>query len=224
MTGFQELLEAREKANVAYSASIKSMQAAFEAKCMASYKAKFPKRKFTMAKSQKDNQPEHGEIYKKWNEKFDVMCRQHRVDSDKLKASLDESAKNEPIPAFDGMTLYATVDSGTYHSQGFGEHKYARADAEDRADKARAYGLTVYIREVLIASGRDVCGWSWRAIDYEVWISTNELGVEVLQHKSDKETMTDWVKKCDARSVCPRVFFPFMNYEEEEKFRTAGVK
>jgi hypothetical protein len=200
------------------------MQSAFEAECKASYKAKFPKRKFTIQKNFKDNQPEHGEIYKKWNEKFDSMCKEHHAAVEQIGEQLKEAAKTAEIPAFDGMTLCWTVDSGNYRSQGFGEHRYARADAEDHADKAKAYGLKTEIREVLTWEGKDCCGYSCRCIDYQVWVSTSELGVEILKCKPEKETMAEWVKKCDKRNICARVFFPFMSYEEEEKLRKVGAK
>jgi hypothetical protein len=210
MTEFEKLLELREQRNVEHSNSIKAMQSAFEAECKAVYRVKFPKRKFTMQKSFKDSQPEHGEIYKKWNEKFDSMWKEHSAAVEKIGEQLKEAAKGEEIPAFDGMTIYRTVDSGAYRSQGSGQHRYARADAEDHADKVKAYGLTAYIQEVLTAEGRDCCGYSYRCIDYHVWASTSQLGVEILERKPEKETMAEWVKKCDARGVNCKVFCPWL--------------
>jgi hypothetical protein len=145
----------------------------------------------------------------------------HRAEVDEIKAQIKDAAKDAEIPVFDGMTLYQTVSSDIYRSQGFGEHRYARADAEDRADKARAYGLRVEVREVVTYEGRDSFGHSVKSSDYEIWISTNELGVEILKNKPEKETMADWVKKCDRAGVCARVFFPFMSYEQEEQLRRA---
>jgi hypothetical protein len=60
-----------------------------------------------------------------------------------------------------------------------------------------------------------------KSSNYEIWVSTNELGVEILKNKPDKETMADLVKKCDKAGVCARVFYPFMSYEQEEQFRRA---
>ena len=224
MTEFEKLLELREERNKEHAQAQKVMQSDFESECKAAYRAKFPKRKFTMAKGFKDNQPEHGEIYKKWNEKGSSMWKEHHVAVEKIGEQLKEVAKTAEIPAFDGMTLYRTVDSGAYRSQGFGQYRYAHADAEDHADKAKAYGLKTEIREVLIAEGRDSFGYSYRCIDHQVWVSTSQLGVEILERKPEKETMAEWVKKCDAKNICARVFFPFMTYEEEEKLRKVGAK
>jgi len=222
MTEFEKLLEIREQRNVEHTQAQKAMQSAFESECKAAYKVKFPKRKFTMQRGFKDGQPEHGEIYKKWNEKGSSMWKEHHAAVEKIGEQLKEVAKTAEIPAFNGMTIYKTVDSSNYQSQGFGEHRYAHADAEDHADKAKSYGLKAMIRKVLICEGKDCCGWPYRVIEYEVWVSTSLLGVEILEYKPDKETMAEWVQKCDKRGVCPRVFFPFMNYEEEEKLRKAA--
>jgi hypothetical protein len=58
-------------------------------------------------------------------------------------------------------------------------------------------------------------------VEYQVWASTSPAGCEILRRKPDRESMADWVRKCDGRGVCPRVMFPFMTYEQEERLRKA---
>jgi hypothetical protein len=74
-----ELLDKREAVNVKYSKEGKVMQAAFEAECQTAWKKKFLKRKFTLAKSAKDNQPEHGEIWNRYVEQNQMTYKQHNM-------------------------------------------------------------------------------------------------------------------------------------------------
>lgn len=221
---FKALMEEKSEMDDRHERERASFQKAFEDELQAAFKVKFPKaRKFSVPLSWKKNNEEHKAIYAKNDGKYKEMLGAQRAERDEIDARLKEAASKEEIVVSEGMVLYDSVDSGAYRSQGFGEHKYAKADAEDRADKARAYGLKVEIREKVLAEGRDVSGYQYRLVEYQVWASTDEVGARILRLKPEKQTMSEWVRKCDARGVCARVFFPFMTYEQEEKFRKAGA-
>lgn len=218
----RKLMGQAEVLRVAHSAGQKAAQAGFDAEVQAAWKRKFPRRKFSMKASAdkvKGNQPEHGEIYERWMQKVDADYKAFKVALDVVEKQIDSEALVTDIPAFEGMTIFKVVQSDSYRSQGFGMNKYALADAMDHEDKAKAYGLTTFIRKVKTYEGRDTCGYMFTYYDYEVWVSTDEIGVVILNAKPETETMADWVKKCDARFVCARVFAPFMSYDQEEQYR-----
>lgn len=221
MTKFEELIEARDILNQERSKATKALEAGYDAELQAAWKKKFPRRKFDFTKSIKENAEEHNAIKAKWQADADGRCKKYRADFDDNEAAIKKAALDIEIPVSNDMVLFKTVSSTSYSSQGFGTHKYARAAAEDIADKARSYGLKVEIRERLLSEGRDISGWPYKVIDYEVWVGTTETGVEILKNKPLKQTMAEWVQACDKRGVNCRVFSPFMSYELEEKLRQA---
>ena len=218
----QQLLDKAETLRVKHSEDLKHSQTAFEAEIATVWKLRFPKRKFSMKASAdkvKGNQPAHGQIYEWWMKQVDTAYKEFRASLDANEKMIVEESLLTDIPAFEGMSQFEVVPSDNYRSQGFGMNKYARADAQDHEDKAKTYGLKTELREVLTYEGKDSCGYNFKYYDYEVWVSTSPVGVEILRRKPEKETMADWVAKCDARMVNPRVMFPFMTYQEEERFR-----
>jgi hypothetical protein len=220
----QALLDEAESLRVVNSASEKAIQVGFESEVQAAWKRKFPRRKFSLkasADKEKGNQPEHGEIYKRWSQKVSEGYKVFKAKLDAIEAQVVGEAAQMAIPAFDGMTLFHTVNSDSYRSQGWGMNKYAQAHAQDYVDKAKSYGLDAHLRKVLTWQGKDSCGHTVTCHDYEVWVSTDRIGVEILSRLPDKETMAEWVAKCDRQGVCARVFAPFMSWEQEEKFREA---
>jgi hypothetical protein len=117
------------------------------------------------------------------------------------------------------MSLFKTVDSYSYHTQGMGMNHYAEAHAKDHEDKAKSYGLKTELRKVPISTNRDQFGFLWEYFHFEVWVNTSEIGVEILSLKPDKETLKEWLEKCDSRGVNVRVFAPMLPYDVEEKAR-----
>lgn len=216
------LLDQAEALKVAHSAANKADQAAFEAEVEAAWKRKFPKRKFSMrisADKVKGNQPEHGEIYNRGMAKFDERYKVFKAELDAIEAQIVAEAKVTDIPASETMTLFAVVQSDSYRSQGFGMNKYAQADAQDHLDKAVAYGLKAEMRKVKTYEGRDTCGFSFTYYDFEIWVSTTDIGVEILARKPDKETLVEWVAKCDRQCVSPRVMLPFLDQATVDRLR-----
>lgn len=223
----QALLTQAEALKVGNSDSRKADQAAFEAEVTAAWKRKFPRRKFslkTSADKVKGNQPEHGAIYDKWMQKVDADYKAFKAKLDAIEEQIKGLAQDAVIPVSAKMVLFHTVNSSSYQSQGFGMNKYAEADAQDYVDKAVAYGLQAELRKVKVHEGRDQFGHSWTYYEFQVWVGTTPLGVEILSRKSGRETMAEWIAKCDRKGVCARVFAPFMSYEQEEALRDEARK
>jgi hypothetical protein len=202
------------------------IQADFEAEVAAAWKRKFPKRKFSMKTSQdkvKGNQPEHGEIYEKWKIVASAQYKAFSAAIDVIMAQVKSEAMITDIPVTEEMTLFKTVDSYSYHTQGMGMNRYAEAHAKDHEDKAKSYGLRTELRKIPVSTNRDQFGFLWEYFNFEVWVGTNEIGVEILSHKPDKETLAEWLEKCDDRGVNIRVFAPMLPYDVEEKARKKAV-
>jgi len=216
MTEYEKMMDERNALNERHRAAEDAIKAGFEAELAAAYKAKFPKRKrYSSALSFKNNPEEHNAIFLKWQEKASSVMEIHGKDRAELEVRVKAVAAVAEIPPFEGMTIFRTVSSSSYNSQGFGAHKYARAAAENCLDKAKSYGIDGHIREVLISEGRDTFGWSFRVVDYEVWVATDEAGVEILDRKPFKASLKEWNQKCRERGVNIRVFLPFMSDDQE---------
>jgi len=216
------LLDQAEALRVALSESNRADQSAFEAEVQAAWKRKFPKRKFSMrisADKVKGNQPEHGEIYNRWMEKFDERYKGFKIELAVIEKQIKEESQSTDIPVSEVMVLFHTTPSDNYRSQGFGMNKYAEADAQEYMDKAVSYGLKAEMRKVKTYEGRDSFGHTFVYYDYQVWVSTTEIGVTILSWKDDKGTMVDWIRKCDERGVSPRVMFPFMTQDQVDDLR-----
>jgi len=225
----KQLLDQAKALKIERSDWQKSCKAGFEAEVHEAWKRKFPKRKFSMDIScngikghpEKGNSVEHAAIYKRWQQKMTgPICEEFKAKLNALEALVVEEAAKIDFPEFDGLTLFYTVDSDTFRSMGSCMCKYAEFAAQDYVDKVKSYGLDAHLRKVLTWQGKDCCGHSLAFYNYEVWVSTDEIGVEILHRRPDKETMSEWVDKCDRMRVCPRVLDPFMTYEQEEAYRS----
>ena len=220
-TEYGKLMEEKEKLNKLHGLERDALNADFTQELRSAYKSKFPKRKFSRELSKKNNTEEHEVIFNKWQEKATAIGKVQAKDLEELMARVKAEGKKADIPKFRGMTLFQSVSSSTYSSQGFGSHKYAKSHAEEYLEKAKSYGLDVYLREVLVCEGRDCCGYPFRVVDYEVWVSTSEEGAEILGYKSYKGTDAEWVKRCQERGVNVRVYLPFIPDEEVRRLEKA---
>lgn len=217
MTEYEKAMDERDAMNERHHAEEDAIKAGFEAELASAYKVKFPKRKlFSSILSFKNNTDEHKVIFAKWQDKMTALMETHAKERAELEVRVKAVAAVAEIPPFKGMTIFKTVSSGDYRSQGFGCHKYARSQAEDYLDKAKSYGVAGHLREVLVCEGKDTFGWSFRVVDYEVWVATDEAGVEILDRKPYKVSLKEWNQKCQDRGVNIRVYLPFMSDEQEE--------
>ena len=113
----------------------------------------------------------------------------------------------------------ATCDAGHWHTQGFGANKYAKGDAEMRADRARHYGIPVEVKlvsEQVVRSAYPVNSSSTYQ-KFEVVAKLAELlDQEILAH-SRPPTLVEQVRMCWKRGVNPRVYDPWLPHGFEEK-------
>lgn len=193
----------------------------FKKKAERIFKRAFPKtkRKFSFTLIQ-DN-PE----FKELQAKSTALGHKYFYHWDKKKEEIElqlYSLANEIKPeAGDRFNLFHTSTSYSYYTQGFGASSYARNEAERYADKARLYNLPVEIRS--INEDRDKNGISHS--DFEVWVKTDSLTLEVLKRKSDV-SIVEQVRLCWKRGVNPRVFWYWLspNFEAENGLDFQGNK
>jgi len=116
-----------------------------------------------------------------------------------------ESAEGEP-------RLCEEVWVGTYYSTGRGEY-YARANAQGYLEHARSYRVQGELRQKYWEEG----GPKYYGVrSWQVWLQVSEVGVEVLKRKQG-QTVREFVRRCWAKGVNPRVYYPGLRpgYEEQ---------
>lgn len=121
-----------------------------------------------------------------------------------------------PIPAAETPVMFREVWKGDYNSQGFGAGRYAQAKAKSYVDDAEQYGVRAEVRRVDWDEPIKTRYETITLKSYQVWVYTTETGAEILRRKP-MIPMREWVRKCWARGVNPRVYLPFLphGYEEE---------
>jgi hypothetical protein len=86
-----------------------------------------------------------------------------------------------------------------------GAGRYAKEDAESKAEQARGAGLDAEVRFV-----------DGEFPEYRVFANTDEAGWDLAMRKP-VQSLKDWVKSCWKRGVNPRVYNPFLPAGFEEK-------
>ena len=216
LMGYAEILRKE------FDVTSKEIQQEFESGLKVAWKSRFPRRKFSMKASadpKTGNQPKHTEIFEYWGQKVLSAYKSFRHNLDLTEKMMVVTARLASIPVTKEKTLFHVVSSESFRSQGFGMFKYAEALAQDYVDKAESYGLQSELRTVLTFEGRDSFGHTVKFHDFEVWVSTDEIGVEILRRKPDKQSMSEWVASCDRRGVNARVLCPLLSAQDIEKFR-----
>lgn len=131
-----------------------------------------------------------------------IACHARKLEKElvALASGVRLKAAGKPVEAW---VRYGIVWSSTYRSQGYGMAKYTEMAAELEADEARMYGIPVELRK-----GDE--GVSIYA-DLE-----SELAVEILKRKPHLPAK-EWVRRCWARGVNPRVYNPYLPVGFEER-------
>ena len=187
------------------------LQKRFEAECKREYRKLYPRRKFDMRKSQKQNTEVHGDLYSKWKACTDKWFEIKKAMREKADERLDDLANSIEIPLEchvtdrEDWTLFHHTSSYLYSSQGWGAEKYAKASAQQSVDHCEDFGFLAEIRE----DRRE------HSTDYDVYVALDSLGVEILKRKS--MSLREWVRRCWAKGVNPRVYNPFLPHGFEEK-------
>lgn len=213
---FEITLEAQKTHAATLSALQAEVDASFEAKMKAAWKARFPKSraKFTLARCLKDLGDEHEVLRKEhWDTVCEPIWQAYSARQDALKAELLALAENlDPQPGEEWTRWYVSWSS-TYSSQGFGALQYAVGAAELKADHARYHSLEVKIERTNAHTTKD---WGIAHADFEVWVKASPLDLAILDRKPGP-TLREAVRLSWKRGVNPRVFNPFLPHGYEEK-------
>lgn len=126
-----------------------------------------------------------------------------------LDVALEAAAKAESLPVVEAKQPAAAwfVHESAYHTQGYGAAKYARAAAQEHADKATHYGLAAEVVQEPNAYGTK---------GFAVHVNTTALGVEMV-NRLPAVPLREWLAACWKRGTNPRVFNPFLPHGLEEK-------
>jgi hypothetical protein len=182
----------------------KALQAAFEQACAANFKKAYPRRKFSMSKSETINQPAHGEIFKRFSEIADWQYRSERAEDVRINWLLDSLAVAADLPKTEEETAVRIIDESAYRSQGWGAAKYARNAARDDADAANFHGVEARVLE----SVRDY-GDGLKVQEFRVMAKTTAMGWDIIRRRPGM-TILQWAVNCWRRGSNPKVYNPFI--------------
>lgn len=136
-----------------------------------------------------------------WVEEWQATKKRHK---DILK---DLATRVPPQPGL-REELFESVWVSTYSTQGpSGASRYAAGRAEIIAEEVREYGIQSEVRRT-VAMGDS----------YEVIVMVaEELDIQILRYAPAKLTLKEWVRRCWAKGVNPRVYNPWLPHGFEEK-------
>lgn len=198
------LIQKRNELEISRVKEQEDFQKTFENEIEKAFKKKFPKRKFSMQSSFKNNQPEHGEIFNTFNQEakkiYDRQIEEYQDIKEKIHDLCD---KINEIPKADEWILVDTIYRGAYRSMGWSEFKYSKFAAQQIVDLAECFGLEAKMElegELYI----------------HVYAKTTNAGREILVSKPFR-SLKEWMKACWNSGVNPRVYNPFLPNDLEEK-------
>lgn len=212
----------RDEVSKRYKEFTETVQAQFEAECLAEVKAKYPRRKTLdfkkLWKRYRDLCMPIRDRYEKQIPLHYARLRKQRERLDKILSALVDSAELKPNTSV--WTRLSEADTGDYRSVGFGADKYARHAVESSILHAQAHGIPAHLRV------RQERYTHYPYIGYpkvehgcttyfEAWVALDKIGVEILRRKT--VSVVEWVRNCWANGVNPRVYQPFLPYGFEEK-------
>ena len=133
---------------------------------------------------------------------------------DEFDALLKILAGPAEIPKTEEPFCARTISGTDFGSQGFGANKYASGMAESIADDARFVGLSAEVRSrvYLTTTG----SWPQTYMSYDVFVNTTPDGWAAAMMKPRIE-MREVIRLCWKRGVNPRVYYPFLPHDFEEK-------
>jgi hypothetical protein len=191
------------------------LQAEFTAKLKTAWKKACGRKRFDSAKAAK-LLPDYEAIRAPFQAKADEMIAERGGRVKALDSALDQLAERATLPLTAELQRIDSVHVESYRSQGYGAEKYASGDAESIADKARFYGLNVEVRRVATEYQSSFTGKPFFLVAFEVWANTNETGAEILRRKAGPP-LRDVLAAYWKRGVNPRVIYPFLPWNLEEK-------
>lgn len=177
------------------------LMTAYDNELKALFKKTFPRKKKFDASLLDKAQVEA--ILAKYKPLADAIMERIRVTSEKLEKRLTELAQDIPVaPMGDSWSVYESIYKGAYRSQGFGAEKYLQQSAELAAMTPAAYGIPFKFED--------------NGGSRNVLVNLDEVHCEVLQRKPGP-SLAEIVRTCWARGVNPRVYYPFLPHDFEER-------
>jgi len=216
---FQSWLEKLELVNSTQSKKTTSFNKYLNNKYHKIFKTHFPKKKkysFDSIKELDETKELAVKIKSLANKYWDFWNKKRDI----IKNKLYDLAENLNPPKTDSFIYWKTISSSSYSSQGFGCNSYAKNNANNYLDRAKFNGLEGEIRERFFCNDNK---WGIEYNDYEIWVKTNELGLEILNYGKDlalKEQVCQILK----RGGNPWVLFPLLpqSYMENMKINWQG--
>lgn len=143
---------------------------------------------------------------------FLVYDRNRRAHQDRRNALLDQLVPTVGT----SWTVVHEVSENAYRTQGHGAMKYARGEAEEHADALAAAGIPVAVAEVsypsAVQNGRPL-----RAV--VVNAQCTGYDAEAVHRRALLEgSIVEWVRRCWARGLNPRVYNPHLPHGFEEQY------
>jgi hypothetical protein len=187
-----------------------ALQAAYEADVIARWRRAHPesKRKRITYKALWNREREWCKtIMAEWQPRATAMSKRHSAQLDRLNAILTQLADRITLtPSETVWSCFRTIDDGSYHTQGWGAAKYAKGEAEMKADIAGDYDVPVQI----VRFSEPMNGYPPRT-GWKVWVALGPIECAVLDYKPGKKiTAKEWMDRCWKRGVNPYVYNPFL--------------
>lgn len=196
---------------------------AFKVACIEAYREAFPKRRKLPENAGQVADAKGGrEIYDRILPEFKARAKEmfDRQETEREAADerMRELAKEHPI-ADTRDTLWSLVDSvstSTYSTQTASKH-YAQRAADRRADDFADRGLATKVVYRKLYSGRGQFGHTYEGGDFLVWAGTDHETAHAIRILGPAVDLVEMVRRCWARQVNPRVYWPFLPHGFEEK-------
>jgi hypothetical protein len=201
---FRELRTARMARTARFHALITRLTAGYQADLAADFRRVYPRKHWHLGRISECLHRDS--ILAHWQIKADTAQDALDEDLTRIQAAMVAAAVQEAIPRTKSLRLLVRVSASTYHTQGFGASRYAKAEAEQQADQARLSGVPVEVRPV----GKPRTDrWGVQYQDYGVFAPTNAVGWEMLRLRPGP-SLREWIRGCWARQVNPRVYNPWL--------------
>ena len=145
------------------------------------------------------------------SERYDGL----KEDRDNVEAQLKLFSKTyEPIES--DWTILTSCDGGRYHTQGFGANKYAKNSLLSDLVLLQTLGYSAEIRNGKSRRVSRMHGETYYT-NYELWAKISDFDFQMIKWSSKFVSVLNWATLCWRNSVNPKVYFPFLSYDDYEK-------
>ena len=192
----------------------KELQNELDQAVLDEYKKVFNKKTTIINKANKELSKENlTEIRQPYQEIFNNRIESRKNAKEKMKLLLNEIAKTYEIKKSDNMVCIKSCHGSMYNSQGFGSNKYAENNLSENKLLLELLGYKTEIKRI---KGDFTDRWGIRNDNFELWANITELDFYILNLQKFISVL-DWAVLCWRKNVNPKVYFPFLSYEDNEK-------